>query len=960
MSTFRTPQKSRIHQIDSPTPSSLRSPSPSQPPAVSRIQRPTASASPQIKAALAALRKNRPISKSPSLNSDSPTSSATPDPFSTPPRASTSKLDPEQVESPGFILAGDQIEEGNVNWAKKNENKLIEGAKKSGILNLASQGLERVTPAVYIALLPRSSPYHPSRRHRSTYKPEPTKSFSFSRDDSETAWFEQRDLKSLNLANNELKSVDEEVGGFEDLEHLDLHGNSLTSIPSSLGFLINLTSLNLASNSIARFPVQIVNLRYLRDLDLSHNKLENLWTSSWEEDLTRVLQPPEASPSATPESPERIRDFFAASPSKRSQPELANSSSTSPFPLLQILKLSGSAFDKSTFTSDGFEFPPQLRTLDLSSSQVVDSSLPPDLLGRLKQLSELDLSDNALTEDLFSLDLFPLDSPEPLFPSLRLLYLSLNPIENLESIEEFLTEHVSRPIEYVGLPKLVLNLVKSEEQRLRGGKRIGIKLEGETDVGPEVEIRVLECPLEGEQERRRAKFPTKVGVASNPSSTMSGLSVPPPPQTQSASASPSSSPPRSSLASPSSPAAEPPPTSHSTPSRKQVVLEQWEIEAAAGLTTPAGRRKAAAQAAREAAERKRQEEEEKRQRMEERARKAQVEAESKQRQKAEEIEKKMRDVTLEDAAQEVAGDERTSRSPSPPPYSPRKSTDSSSLPPTVDDKSHAPSSSLPIADPSDPAFFVVTELLNTSTRTVNLSSRSLSSLPTLTTGSPPSFTPQPLALDLSRNVLTYLPLASIESWQWTSTLRTLTVTHNRLSTLLDPKEPTSFSPLPSLTTLDLSNNQLTSASSCSSSSKPLLSQIHDLFPSLRSLTLSYNRLESLEGIGTLLLPSDDKTVRPQLRVLSLNGNKISDTTALCRVAEQLGESGATAVSKGMWNLEELDLRDNEIARLQPTLGLLPHSLILSVSGNTFRFPRREIWENPGQRLLLPNLRERLG
>ncbi|GAA5950169.1 hypothetical protein JCM3765_004224 [Sporobolomyces pararoseus] len=959
MSTLRTPQRSRVPLTDSPTASSLRSASPSQPPAVSRVQRPAASASPQIKAALAALRKNRTTSNSPSLNSDSPSSTTTPDPFSTPPRASTSRLEVEQVGSPASIVVGDQIEEGNVNWAKKNENKLIEGAKKSGILNLASQGLERITPAVYIALLPRSSPYHPSRRHRSTYQPDSSQGFSFSRDDNETAWFEQRDLKSLNLANNELKSVDEEVGGFEDLEHLDLHGNSFTSIPPSLGFLVHLTSLNLASNSITRFPDQIVNLRYLRDLDLSHNKLENLWTSSWEEDLAQVLQPPETSPSATPESPERIRDFFAGSPSKRSQPELSKSSSTSPFPLLQTLRLSGNVFDKSTFTSDGFEFPPQLRTLDLSSSQLTDSSLPPVLLGRLKDLSELDLSDNAFTEDLFSPDLFPIDSPEPLFPSLRLLYLSLNPIETLESIEEFLTDRVSRPIEYIGLPKLVLNLVKSEEQRLRGGKRIGIKLEGEMDVGPELEVRLLECPLEGEQERRRAKFPTKVGVASNPSSRKSGLSVPPAPsQLQSSSASPSSSPPRSCPPSAPAPAAEQPSASHSTPSRKQVVLEQWEIEAAAGLTTPAGRRKAAAQAAREEAERKRQDEEEKRRRKEERARKAEVEAEVKQRQEeTEELEKKMRSTTLDGTVAESAGDDRTSRSPSPPPYSPRRESIETSPSPPVDDKSVGSSSSLPTADPSDPAFFIVTELLNSATRSINLSSRSMSSLPPLTTGSPPPFTPQPSALDLSRNMLTHLPLASIKAWHWTTTLRTLTVTHNRLSSLIDPKSSTSFPTLPSLTSLDLSNNQLTSASP---SSKPLLSQLHDLFPSLRSLTLSYNRLGTLEGIETLLLPLDDETVRPQLRVLSLNGNKISDTTALCRVAEKIKDSSTNAVSNGMWSLEELDLRDNEIARLQPILGLLPHSLILSVSGNTFRFPRREIWENPGQRLLLPNLRERLG
>jgi len=91
-----------------------------------------------------------------------------------------------------------------------------------GLLNLASQGLESIPPAVYSTLLPRSSPYHPSRRNPSSYRRDPEPSYSFHRSEDETAWFEQRDLRSLNLANNELTRLDEEVGGFEELEFLDV------------------------------------------------------------------------------------------------------------------------------------------------------------------------------------------------------------------------------------------------------------------------------------------------------------------------------------------------------------------------------------------------------------------------------------------------------------------------------------------------------------------------------------------------------------------------------------------------------------------------------------------------------------------------------------------------------------------------------------------------------------------
>jgi Leucine-rich repeat (LRR) protein len=295
------------------------------------------------------------------------------------------------------------------------------------------------------------------------------------------------------------------------------------------------------------------------------------------------------------------------------------------------------------------------------------------------------------------------------------------------------------------------------------------------------------------------------------------------------------------------------------------------------------------------------------------------------------LSRNMEKAKLDESPEESRLLERSSRSPSPPPYSPRDSTNSplSALP--VDIKSRQ--STLPAADPSDPAFVLVSSAINPSTRTVNLSSRSLSSLPGLSTGSPPTHFSVPSHLDLSRNTLAFLPLASIDSWNWTSTLRTLTVTHNRLSALTDPQSSISFSPLLSLTALDLSNNHLCSTST-SSSSKPLLTHLDELFPSLRSLTLSYNRLTSLEGIESLLLPSsnddEDKSYSPpRLKTLYLNGNKISDTSALCRVAEKMGAMGGGIQGKSVvgnkitndhrWSLEELDLRDNEIARVSMSI-----------------------------------------
>ncbi|GAA5825571.1 hypothetical protein JCM3770_006891, partial [Rhodotorula araucariae] len=45
--------------------------------------------------------------------------------------------------------------------------------------------------------------------------------------------------------------------------------------------------------------------------------------------------------------------------------------------------------------------------------------------------------------------------------------------------------------------------------------------------------------------------------------------------------------------------------------------------------------------------------------------------------------------------------------------------------------------------------------------------------------------------------------------------------------------------------------------------------------------------------------------------------------------------------------------------LPPKLGYLPHTLVLHLVGNAFRLPRRDVYENAGERLVLPWLRERL-
>ncbi|GAA5931505.1 hypothetical protein JCM1841_003557 [Sporobolomyces salmonicolor] len=987
MATTRTPSKRRLAPPASPADARLRSTSPTKPTTPGAVSRTRAaggaSASPQIKAALAALRKSRQAESS-NIDSSSP-HSASDDPFSTPTRDRASNAS---------SAARRKRDEVVLEWGVKPEDSLIEAAKRSGRLNLASRSLTAVPSAVYSALLPRSSTYHPSNRAPPTFRAASGVDLSIpsrenDQDDSSSArWYEQQDLKTLNLSNNEIKVLEEEIGGFEELEILDVHNNALTAVPISLAWIVHLTALNLSSNHLASFPLQLLNLRHLRDLNLSHNGMRTLWPPDWRVQLNDTLKPPDASPSATPESPEVTNGFwdsFPSSPFKRREGANGTSNSRAPFPLLTTLNLAGNAFEKDSFTQKGFELPARLTTLDLSECQLVESAVPPEVFGSLRELSSLDLSGNDLGDDLFSPSLFrsrsllssPSSSSTPLprlFPALRTLDLSLNPVDVLLSPETFFATHVRRPISYIGLAKPIVNLIRSEERLLLGGKRIG----GDEE-GPEIEVLVRECLMRGEQARRRAKFPPRAGEGCSTSAEPS--TFPRPPSNSNAlnsdpasrSVSPSDPPARTSAANPSpsaSPAPSPCPSpAPSIPSKPHVILEDWEIEAAAGLSTPLGRRRAAAQAARERAERLMREEEEKRrirdedERKEKRRIEEEKEEEEQEREKAEmeRLNERMRKVEVHEDVQQpksptpaqLHGERSISPSPSPPPCSPR-------VPSPPESRSPSPSLSLSPApsteaDSSDPALTLITAYLDPHTLSLNLRSQALSSLPVLSSGAPPPSLSAVAALDASYNALTALPISPFSAWGWSATLRTLNLSHNRIATL-ELLSECSTVVFPSLESLDLSNNLLPSFAVSSSSSMPTLSALAALFPALSALSLAHNRLTSLAGIEDILFPSSSAS-SSGVRNLQLNGNKISDLTALCEVAQRVG--GAGTEGRRQWRCEELDLSDNEIGRLPPTLGFLPPSLVLAVAGNVFRVPRREVYENPGARLLLPWLKDRL-
>lgn len=188
-----------------------------------------------------------------------------------------------------------------------------------------------------------------------------------------------------------------------------------------------------------------------------------------------------------------------------------------------------------------------------------------------------------------------------------------------------------------------------------------------------------------------------------------------------------------------------------------------------------------------------------------------------------------------------------------------------------------------------------------------------------------------------------LPLSIIMAQPYAQTLKVLVLINRRmdrsfaLPLLSDGQEAI----LPNLEELNLEGCGLpdsvsisrsdtkSGASTPPRSSEPILSVLTKVFPSLQTLNLAYNALTSAslttEALSALILSSPQ---RKGLRHLRLRGNRLVELDGFQGVAESF--KGNRDVPS--WKLEELDLRDNEVTKLLPELGLLPLDVFL-VDGN---------------------------
>ncbi|KDN47743.1 hypothetical protein K437DRAFT_262389 [Tilletiaria anomala UBC 951] len=329
---------------------------------------------------------------------------------------------------------GDVVEEADISgFAQVPMDKILLKACQTGRVNVATRlpALKALPEEIY-ALISGSEPGW------------------YDRGDSDRAWYEREEIRSLQANGNALHELDERIGEFRALLKIELQQNELVALPQSFLNLWHLTVLNLSANNLTCFPTCLLALDNLKNLDLSSNKLKSLWSA---EDILasrgeKKRRRAEWESENGPIDEDGMWSGFLSGPSspiKKSNKLLPQAvlPPTTPMHALRTLclgrnRLGGATFGLAGATAESeiFVFPSRLRVLDLSDNDICGPvSYAP--FAALPDLQELNLSGNGVSDQVFAI---PADESAPLstlpvFSSLALLHLARCDIDDLAPLQ---------------------------------------------------------------------------------------------------------------------------------------------------------------------------------------------------------------------------------------------------------------------------------------------------------------------------------------------------------------------------------------------------------------------------------------------------------------------------------------------------------------------------------------------
>ncbi|TFY64133.1 hypothetical protein EVJ58_g2832 [Rhodofomes roseus] len=659
----------------------------------------------------------------------------------------------------------------------------------------------------------------------------------------------------------------------QDLQVLKAWSNDIVEIQPEISMFGSLKTIDLHNNKLSSLPDSFADLTALTVLDLSHNALTTLPANLFALPHLTTLNLSHNSMTSLPfRAPFGAQASKAVSRTRDARGDWFSQSitrATTPLPRLTILDVSHNHL--SALSIDCATLPSQIQKLDLSKNPLGPSKELLQALARLERLRELRMERAEIGDDSFPIDILSSLTPSAILPVLRVFDLGETPVTR-PAIEAAFRKPALRQ---------ELDFEVTNEDPPEGVLRVVIGK------------KVIKEPWEIEAERRaKAKSNRHGGAGVEEGLNLGGRSTPRNGATvpkeawemeaeqglltegakrraRAAAAAQTSGPSASSPTPPS-------------PRKNRAVKEQWEIEAEQGLLTEGAKRRARAQAAAAAGS---------------------------------------NDASRLQAASPALSDAaRSSPSPSP------SVASVLSNPQFYDASTHT--LKLPASTPPSKTAHA---------RSISLA---VSSWGDTKRGTASNGSDLALAIPTAA-----LPLAAIIAQPLAQTLRVLNLVNRRK----DPSFslPTDDGPfLPCLEELSLEGCNLPDSVPVSHAengdeyasprrNEPLLSLLAKLFPSVRTLDLSYNTLSSAalmkDALTHLILaspPEETRNPRRGLRHLRLRGNRITELEGFQALAEMF--KGNRDVPQ--WRLEELDLRDNEIGKLPPELGLVPLDVFL-VDGN---------------------------
>ncbi|EPQ27533.1 uncharacterized protein PFL1_05071 [Pseudozyma flocculosa PF-1] len=279
-------------------------------------------------------------------------------------------------------------------------------------------------------------------------------------DDERGPWYAREELRTLQLANNDIQHVSPRISEFPLLSRLELQNNRIASIPDSFFHLTALTTVSLANNGLTAVPTCLLAIDTLVTLNLARNKISKLWDDAsvlhargereqWDRDQARAddsvwsgLSGGNKGKAVKPLAGAREAPMHGLKSLDLSKNKLDNAALGIP----DLSRRKHAAASAGGAASSPVRLPPSLKKLDLGHNALRG---PISILAfaGLSQLEDLSLRGSGIGDDVFLAQNDESAAATQAFTALTTLDLGGCELDDLNRLEELFSSKPTKPAE---------------------------------------------------------------------------------------------------------------------------------------------------------------------------------------------------------------------------------------------------------------------------------------------------------------------------------------------------------------------------------------------------------------------------------------------------------------------------------------------------------------------------------